>query len=84
MFTVRNLSTVSYSNLIGQRQEIVSNTDQPEAPPEHCQNWSMGPDFDHFAQCKWSLPNKRRNTAKCNQKANARIDITRKCCYVLI
>ena len=49
MFTVRNLSAVLYSNLIGQRQIRVSNTDQPEALPEHGQNWSLGPNFDHFA-----------------------------------
>ena len=70
MFIVRNLSAVIYSNLIGQRQTIVSNAHQPEAPPEHGQNWSLGRNFDHFAQCEWSLPNKRQNTAKCNQKAN--------------
>ena len=70
MFIVRKLSALMYSNLIGQRQVLVSNADQPEAPPEHGQNWSLGPKFDHFAQREWSLPNKRRNTAKCNQKAN--------------
>ena len=70
MFTACNLSAVLYSNLIGQRQVRVSNTDQTEALPEHGQNWSLGPNFDHFAQCVWSLPNKRRNTFKCNQKAN--------------
>ena len=70
MFIVRNLSAVIYTNLIGQRQAIVSNADQPEAPPKHGQNCSLGPNFDHFALCEWSLPNKRRNTAKCNQKAN--------------
>ena len=70
MFTVLNLSAVLYSNLIGQRQVIVSNADQREALPEHGQNWSLGPNFDHFALCEWSRPNKRRNTAKCNQKAN--------------
>ena len=70
MFIVRKLSAIIYSNLIGQRQAIVSKADQPEAPPEHGQNWSLGFNFDHFAQREWSLPNKRRNTAKCNQKAN--------------
>ena len=70
MFTARNLSAVLYSNLIGQREVRVSNTDQPEALPEHGQNWSLEPNFDHFAQCVRSLPNKRRNTSKCNQKAN--------------
>ena len=70
MFIVCNLSVVLYSNLIGQRQAIVSNADQPKALLEHGQNWSLGPNFDHFAQCEWSLSNKRRNTAKCKQKAN--------------
>ena len=70
MFIVRNLTAVIYSNSIGQRRAIVSNADQPEAPPKHGQNWSQGTCFDHFAQREWSLPNKRRNTAKCNQKAN--------------
>ena len=70
MFIVLNLSAVLYPNLIGQRQASVSTADQPEAPPEHGQNWSLGPNFDHFAQREWSLPNKRQNTAKCNRKAN--------------
>ena len=70
MFTARNLPAVSYSNLIGQRQVRVTNSDQTEAPPEHGQNWSLGPNFDHFAQCEWSPSNKRRNTAQCNQKVN--------------
>ena len=64
MFIVLNLFAVLYSNLIGQRQAIVSNTDQTEAPPKHGQNWSLGPNFDNFAQCELSLPNERRNTAK--------------------
>ena len=70
MFRVRNLSAALHSNLIGQRQVRVANTDQPDALPEHGQNWSLGPNFDHFAQCEWSFPNKRRNTAKCDQKVN--------------
>ena len=37
MFIVLNLSAVLYSNLIGQRQVIVSNTDQPKALLEHGQ-----------------------------------------------
>ena len=43
MFTARNLSAVLYSNLIGQRQVRVSNTDQPEALPEHGQicHWDL-------------------------------------------
>ena len=64
MFIVLNLSAVSYSNLIGQRQVRVTNSDQTETPPEHGQNWSLGPNFDHFAQSEWSYSNKRRNTAK--------------------
>ena len=64
MFTVRNLSAVLYSNLIGQRQVCVSKTDQPKALLEHAQKWSPGPNFDHFAQSEWSLVNKRRITAK--------------------
>ena len=71
MFIVLNLSAVLYSNLIGQRQVIESNTDQPKALLEHGQNWSLEPDFDHFAQTEWSLINKRRITAKCNQRAKA-------------
>ena len=70
MFIVCNLPAVLYSKVIGQRQAIVSNADQPEAPPEHGQNWSLGPNFDHFVQYEWSPSNKRRNTAKCNQKFN--------------
>ena len=64
MFITRNLSVVLYLNLIGQRQVIVSTADQPKALLEHDQNWSLGPNFDHFAQSEWSFPNKRRNTAK--------------------
>ena len=64
MFTVLNLSAVLYSNLIGQRQVFVSNTEQPKPLLEHGQNWSPGPNFDHFAQNEWSLLNKRRITAK--------------------
>ena len=64
MFIVLNLSAVLYSNLIGQRQVFVSNTEQPKALLEHGQNWSPGPNCDHFAQSEWSLINKRRITAK--------------------
>ena len=64
MFIVLNLSAVLYSNLIGQRQVFVSNTDQPKALLEHGQNWLPGPNLDHFAQSEWSLINKRRITAK--------------------
>ena len=64
MFTTRNLSAVLYSNLIGQRQAIVSTADQPKALLEHGQKWSLGPNFDHFAQSEWSFANKTRITAK--------------------
>ena len=64
MFIMRNLSAVLYSNLIGQRQVIVSTVDQPKALMERGQNWSLGPNFDHYAQNEWSFSNKRRNTAK--------------------
>ena len=63
MFTVRNSSAVLYSNLIGQRQVIVSTADQQKALLEHGENWSPRPNFDHFGQSEWSFPNKRRNTA---------------------
>ena len=64
MFIMRNLSAVLYSNLIGQRQVIVSTAHQPKALLEPVEKWSLGPDFDHFAQSEWSFSNKRRNTAK--------------------
>ena len=69
VFIVLNLPIALYSNLIGQRQAIVSTADQPKALLEHGKIWSLGPNFDHFAQCQWSLSNKRRSTAKWNQKA---------------
>ena len=68
MFIVLNLAAVLYSNLIGRRQVFVSNADQPKALLEHGQNWSPGPNFDHFAQSEWSLVNKGRITAKRSQK----------------
>ena len=64
MFIMRNLYAVLYFNLIGQRQVIVSTADQPKTQLEHGRNWSLGPNFDHFAQSEWSFSNKRRNTAK--------------------
>ena len=64
MFIVLNLSAVLYLNLIGQRQVFISKTDEPKALLQHGQNWSPGPNFDHFAQSEWSLINKRRITAK--------------------
>ena len=59
MFITRNLPAVLYSNLIGQRQVIVSTADQTKALLEHGQNWSLGPNFDQFAQSEWSFANKR-------------------------
>ena len=50
MFIMRNLSAVLYSNLIGQRQVIVSTADRPKALLEHGQNWSLAPNFDHFVK----------------------------------
>ena len=84
MFIVLNFSAVLYSNLIGQRQVFVSNTDQPKALLEHGQNWSPGPNFDHFPQSEWSLINKRRITAKWNQRAKVWPNTIERCCYVLI
>ena len=68
MFTVLNLSAVLYSNLIGQRQVFVSNADQPKAPLDHGQNWSLGPNFDHFAQSEWSLSNKSAKYGQMNSE----------------
>ena len=50
MFTVLNLVEALCLNLIGQRQASVSTADQPKALLEHGKNWSLGPNFDHFAQ----------------------------------
>ena len=84
MFIVLNLSAVLYLNLIGQRQVFVSNTDQPKALLEHCQNWSPGPNFGHFAQSEWSPINKRRTTAKENQRARICPNTIKRSRYVLI
>ena len=64
MFIVLILSAVLYSILIGQKPVFVKNIDQPKALLEHGQNWSPGPNFDHFAQSEWSLINIRQITAK--------------------
>ena len=69
MFIALNLSAVLYSKLIGQTQVFVSNAGQPKTLLEHGQNWSPGPNFDHFAQSEWSLLNKRRITASKVRKA---------------
>ena len=68
MFIVLNSFKVLCLNLIGQRQVLISIADQPKALLEHGQNWSAGPNFDHFAQSERSLLNKRRITAKRSQK----------------
>ena len=52
-------------------QVFVSNFDQAKALLERGQNWSQGPNFDHFAQSEWSLLNKRRSTAKRSQKSRS-------------
>ena len=64
MLIVLNLFAVSYLNLIGQNKYSCQNSDQAKALLERGQNWSQGPNFDHFAQSEWSLLNKRRITAK--------------------
>ena len=64
MLIVLNLFAVLYLNLIGQNKYSCQNSDQAKALLERGQNWSQGPNFDHFAQSEWSLLNKRRITAK--------------------
>ena len=68
MFIVLNSFIVLYLNWIGQNKYSCQNPDQAKALPERGQNWLQGPNFDHFAQSEWSLLNKRRITAKWNQK----------------
>ena len=63
MLTALNLFAVLYLNLIGQNKYSCQNFDQATALLECGQNWSQGPNFDHFAQNEWSLLNKRRITA---------------------
>ena len=64
MLTALNLFAVLNLNLIGQNKYSCQNFDQATALLECGQNWSQGPNFDHFAQSEWSLLNKRRITAK--------------------
>ena len=68
MRVVLNWLAVLYLNLIGQIKYSCQNFDQATVLLECGQNWSQGPNFDHFAQSEWSLLNKRRNTAKWSQK----------------
>ena len=68
MLRVLNWLAVLYLNLIGQNKYSCQNFDQATALLECGQNWSQGPNFDHFAQSEWSLLNKRRITAKWSQK----------------
>ena len=64
MFIALNSFADLYLNLIGQNKYSCQNFDQTTALLERGQNWSPGPNFDHFAQSEWSLLNKRRITAK--------------------
>ena len=59
MFIVLNSFAVLYLNLIGQNKYSCQNPDQAKALLERAQNWSQGPNFDHFAQCEWSVLSKR-------------------------
>ena len=60
---VLNSFAVLYLNLIGQNKYSRQNPDQAKGLPERGQNWSQGPKFDHFAQCEWSVLNKKSITA---------------------
>ena len=64
MFIALNSFAVLYLNLIGRNEYSCQNFDQAKALLERGQNWSPGPNFDHFARCEWSLLNKRQITAK--------------------
>ena len=64
MFIALNSFADLYLNLIGQDKYSCQKSDQTTALLECGQNWSQGPNFDHFAQSEWSLLNKRRITAK--------------------
>ena len=59
MFIVLNSVAVLYLNLIGQNKYSCQNPEQAKALLELGQNWSQGPNFDHFAQCEWSVLNKK-------------------------
>ena len=64
MYIALNSFADSCLNLIGRNKYSCQDFDQATALLECGQNWSKGPNFDHFAQNEWSLLNKRRNTAK--------------------
>ena len=68
MFIVPNSFAVLYLNLIGQNKYSCQNPDQAKTLLERGQNWSQGPNYDHFAQSEWWLLNKRRITAKRSHK----------------
>ena len=55
MLIVLKSFAVLYLNLIGQNKYSCQNFDQATALLESGQNWSQGPNFDHFAQSEWSL-----------------------------
>ena len=71
MFIVLKSIAVLFLKLIGQNKYSCQNSDQAKALLESGQNWSHGPNFDHFAQSEWSLLNKRRITAKRSQKSRS-------------
>ena len=50
MLTSLNSFAVLYLNLIGQNKYSCQKCDQAKALLERGQNWSQGPNFDHFAQ----------------------------------
>ena len=64
MFTVLILVEALCLNMTGQRKYSCQKFDQAKALLERGQNWSPGPNFDHFAQSEWSFANKRQNTGK--------------------
>ena len=64
MLIVLNSFEVLCLNLIGQNKYSCQNFDQATALLESGQNWSPGPNSDHFPQSEWSLLNKRLITAK--------------------
>ena len=59
MFIVLSLFAVLYLNLIGRNKYSCQNPDEAKALLERGQNWSQEPNFDHFAQCEWSVLNKK-------------------------
>ena len=59
MFIVLSSFAVLHLNLIGQNKYSCQNPDQAKALLERGQNWSQGPNFDHFFQCEWSVLNKK-------------------------